>query len=161
MRSGGRAGVLRRVVSRTAISDQAKQLESCREKCPPLQGPGTAGMIVWRSQARLAIGRRRRSKRAAGLNARPPCVDGMRWRVNGLSCAVRRPSSPSFGAWPTKGHLRCDEKTASLGNGWQGALRAGTLTRTKQASASLADRLVLIAPSSRRHTWKKMPEATQ
>ena len=62
-----------------------------------LQGPGTAGMIVWRSQARLTIGRRRRRRRAAGLNARSPCVDGMRWRVNGLSCAWRKSDSRTLG----------------------------------------------------------------
>jgi hypothetical protein len=96
MRSGGSS---RRITSRCQPDGhQAKQLwELSREMSNRLQGPGTAGMIVWRSQARLAIGRRRRSRRAAGLNARPPCVDGMRWRVNGLSCAVRRLAKPSFG----------------------------------------------------------------
>lgn len=54
-------------------------------------------MIVWRSQARLTIGRRRRRRRAAGLNARSPCVDGMRWRVNGLSCAWRKSDSRTLG----------------------------------------------------------------
>ena len=111
------------ITSRCQPAHQAKQ--SCREKCPQLQGPGTAGMIVWRSQARLAIGHRGGGGVPAGLNALSPCVEGCAGGLTGCHALEKGRLS---GAWPTEGHMRAgasDEKTASLGNGWQGAHRIG------------------------------------
>ena len=73
--------------------------------------PGTTRH--WAQEAEQACGRLERS---------PSLRRGMRWRVNGLSCAGRR---PSLGRLATDGTHASDEKTASLGNGWQGAHRAG------------------------------------
>ena len=61
----------------------------------------------------------------AGLNALPPCVEGC---AGGLTGCHALEEGRLSGAWPTKGHMRAgasDEKTARLGNGWQGAHRAG------------------------------------
>ena len=128
------------ITSRCQPGHQAKDSSSrsCK-KTARLQGPGTAGMMEWRCQARLAIGRSKRRRRAAGLNALAPCVDGC---AGGLTGCHALEEGRLRGAWPTKGTHGTpvsDEKTASLGNGWQGAHRAGTLTRTESASARLAD----------------------
>jgi hypothetical protein len=60
--------------------------------------------------------------------------------AGGLTGCHAPGGSPTLGRLANERTRASDEKTASLGNGWQGARRAGTLTRTKPASARLADR---------------------
>ena len=125
----------RHITSRCQPGHQAKQ--SCREKCPPLQGPGTAGMIVWRSQARLAIGHRGGGGVPAGLNALSPCVEGC---AGGLTGCHALEEGRLSGAWPPMGHMRATRRLPAWVTAGKGPIASGTLTRTKPASARLADR---------------------
>ena len=121
-----------------------------------LQGPGTAGMIVWRSQARLTIGRRRRRRRAAGLNARSPCVDGMRWRVNGLSCAWRKSDSRTLGQ--RRDYLRATRRLPAWVTAGKGPIAPGRSRGQNQQVQVPDDR----ADRPRRQDvtlGKKMPES--
>lgn len=148
------SGGSRNITSRCQPGHQAKQ--SCREKSPQLQGPGTAGMIVWRSQARLAIGHRRRSRRAAGLNALPPCVEGC---AGGLTGCHALEEGRLSGAWPSMAHMRATRRLPAWVTAGKGPIAPGTLTRTKAASARLADRADRTVVKTS-HSMK-MPEATQ
>lgn len=137
--------------------DQAKNRAVARN-VQLLQGPGTAGMIVWRSQARLAIGHARRRRRAAGLNARPPCVDGVRWRVNGLSCAWRKSDSRTLGQ--RRDYLRATRRLPAWVTAGKGPIAPGR---------SRAQNQQVQVPDDRDHRPRrqdvtargKMPEATQ
>jgi hypothetical protein len=128
-----------------------RQKSSCQKIARLLQGPGTAGMMEWRFQARVAIGHSKRRRPAAGLNALPPCVDGCAgWRVNGLSCAGRKPSSPSSGAWPTKGYRRATRRLPAWVTAGKGPVVPG---RSRGQNQQVPGWLILlIAPSSGRHT---------
>ena len=142
------AGVLRRIVSRAIRQKRALRLS--REKSTAAAGsrdsrydgvalPGTTRH--WTQAAQEACGRLERS---AFLRR------WMRWRVDGLSCAE---GSPSFGAWPTRGHMRATRRLPGRVKARKGPISTG---RSRGQNEQVPEWLiVLITVSSTRHNREK------
>lgn len=148
MRSGGSW----HITSRCQPGHLAKDSS---EKTPRLQGPGTAeydgvarpGTDGDRTQhAEEACGRLERSR---SLRSR------MRWRVYGLSCADGLPTS---GAWPTTAmeDMRAARRLPAWATAGKGPIAPGRSRGQNQQVPSWL--IVLIAPSSGRHTLEKCLE---
>lgn len=144
MRSGGSTHT-RHITSRCRPSQSGKTLlrrnpmhAGSRDDVVAL--PGTA--YNWSQQAQEACGRLERSRSLHLQDALAHCAD-----CHALEVFRRR----MLGQRATQLRLaESSPKTACLGNGWQGARRAGSLTRTGRSSlqlaarpADLADRIVV------------------